>query len=324
MRRALIERILELYESEVVPALPTLRRSVIHGDANDYNVLAGPPSEQPRRVAGVIDFGDMHYGLTVSELAIAIAYAVLSEEDPLSAACAVVAGYHNAFPLMEAETSVLYPLIAMRLAVSVTNSAHRKSLIPDDPYVTVSEAPAWLALESLSALHPRLVHYAFRDACGAPPVPQSQKVQTWLSANAGAAASILETDLRTAPSLVFDLSAGSKFLGADPYASEAANLTEAILRAMKSANASAGIGRYHEPRLLYTSPLFGASENPTDERRTIHLGIDLFAAPGTPIYAPLDAVVHAVAINTSPLDYGPVAILRHAPGDGLEFFTLYG
>jgi 4-aminobutyrate aminotransferase-like enzyme/Ser/Thr protein kinase RdoA (MazF antagonist) len=323
-RRLLVGRFLQLYESEVVPALSSLRRSVIYGDANDYNVLVGPPWPQPRKVVSVIDFGDMHYGLTVSEVAIAAAYAMLGEKDPLSAASAVIAGYHKAFPLTKAETCVLYALIAMRLAVSVTNSAHRKSLISDDPYVTISEAPAWEALERLAAVHARFAHYTFRDACGLPPVPQSEKVQRWLASNASSAASILDTDLRTAPCVIFDLSVGSTFLGADSSASETENLSEAIFRKMKSAKALVGVGRYNEARLLYTSPLFGASENPTHERRTIHLGIDLFAAPGTSVHAPLGGVVHAAAINTAPLDYGPLVILRHTIGDGLEFFTLYG
>jgi 4-aminobutyrate aminotransferase-like enzyme/Ser/Thr protein kinase RdoA (MazF antagonist) len=323
-RRLLVEGFLRLYESEVVPALPSLRRSVIYGDANDYNVLVSPPWPKPRKVVSVIDFGDMHYGLTISEVAIAAAYAILGEKDPLAAACAVVAGYHSAFPLSEAEISVLYPLIAMRLAVSVTNSAHRQSLVPGDPYVTISEAPAWEALEKLAAVNPRFAHYTFRDACGLPAVPQSEKVQRWLASNANTAASILDTDLRTAASVVFDLSVSSTFLGADPSASETRNLSEAVFRKLKSAKALVGIGRYDEARLLNTSPLFGDSENPTDERRTIHLGIDLFAAPGTPIYAALDGVVHAVAINTAPLDYGPLVILRHTTGDGAEFFTLYG
>ena len=323
-RRALVERFLALYESEVVPALTSLRRSVIYGDANDYNVLVSPPWPQPRKVVSVIDFGDMHYGLTVSEVAIAAAYAMLGEKDPLSAASAVVAGYHSVFPLSEDEISHLYTLIAMRLAVSVTNSAHRKFLISDDPYVTISEAPAWEALEKLAAIHPRFAHYTFRDACGLPAVPQSEKVQRWLASSASSAASILDTDLRTAPCVVFDLSVGSTFLGADSSASETENLSEAIFRKMKSAKALVGIGRYDEARLLYTSPLFGASENPTDERRTIHLGIDLFATPGTPVHAPLDGVVHAVAINTAQLDYGPLVILRHTTGDGEEFFTLNG
>jgi 4-aminobutyrate aminotransferase-like enzyme/Ser/Thr protein kinase RdoA (MazF antagonist) len=323
-RRALVERFLGLYESEVVPALPSLRRSVIYGDANDYNVLVSSPWPQPRKVVSVIDFGDMHHGLTVSEVAIAAAYAILGEPEPLRAASAVVAGYHNVFPLEEAEIGFLYTLIGMRLAVSVTNSAHRKSVVPDDPYVTISEDPAWEALEKLASIHPRFAHYTFRDACGLRAVPLCEKVQQWLAANANSAASILETDLHTAPSVVFDLSVGSPFLGADPRAAECDDLGDAIFRKMKSANASVGLGRYNEARLLYTSPLFGASENPTEERRTTHLGIDLFAAPGTLIRAPLDGVVHTVAINTAPLDYGPLVILRHAAGHGLEFFTLYG
>ena len=81
------------------------------------------PWPQPRKVASVIDFGDMHHGLTVSEPAIAAAYAILGKKDPLPAATAIVAGYHNAFPLDETELSVLYALIGTRLAVSVTNSA---------------------------------------------------------------------------------------------------------------------------------------------------------------------------------------------------------
>ncbi len=165
-RRALVERFLELYETEVIPSLPSLRRSVIYGDANDYNVLVGPLWPQPRRVTSVIDFGDMHLGITVSELAIAVAYAILGKGDPLSAACAVIAGYRSVFPLQESEIGLLYPLIAIRLAVSVTNSAHRKSLVADDPYITISEAPAWEALEKLARIDPRLALHSFRNACG--------------------------------------------------------------------------------------------------------------------------------------------------------------
>jgi 4-aminobutyrate aminotransferase-like enzyme/Ser/Thr protein kinase RdoA (MazF antagonist) len=323
-RRKLVERFLALYESEVVPLLLSLRRSVIYGDANDHNVLVAPPWPQPRKVVSMIDFGDMHHGLTVSEVAIAAAYAILGKKDPLSAAAAVVDGYHRAFPLTESEIAALYPLIAMRLAVSVTNSAHRKSVVPDDPYVTISEAPAWDALEKLAALHPRFAHYTFRDACGLPSLPHSEEVQCWLASNARSAASVLDSDLRAAPTVVFDLSISSTFLGANPSDSETQKLDEAIFRKLKSANVSVGVGRYNEPRLLYTSRLFGASESLTDERRTVHLGIDLFALPGTPIHAPLDGVVHAIAVNAAPLDYGPLVILRHTTGEGVEFFTLYG
>jgi 4-aminobutyrate aminotransferase-like enzyme/Ser/Thr protein kinase RdoA (MazF antagonist) len=323
-RRALVEKFLKLYDSEVVPALPRLRRSIIYGDANDYNVLVSEPWPQPRKVISVIDFGDVHHGLTVSELGIAAAYGILGKKDPLAAAAAIVAGYHQPFPLEELELSVLYALIGARLAVSVTNSAHRKTLIPDDSYVTVSEAPAWEALERLARIHPRLAHYRFRAACGLPAVPKAQAIERWLRANVDSVAPILETDLRTAPSKVFDLSVGSTFLGADPSASETEALTERIFCEMKRAGVRVGVGRYDEARMLYTSPLFGVSDEPTEERRTVHLGIDLFVEPGTTLRAPLDGVVNAVANNSAPLDYGPVVILRHETTDGEEFFTLYG
>jgi 4-aminobutyrate aminotransferase-like enzyme/Ser/Thr protein kinase RdoA (MazF antagonist) len=323
-RRALVEKFLALYEAEVVPRLARLRRSVTHGDANDYNVLVSDPWPQPRKVAGVIDFGDMHHGLTVSEAAIAAAYAILGKSDPLRAATEVVAGYHSAFRLEEEEVAALFPLMAARLAVSVTNSAHRKRVKPDDAYVTVSERPAWDALERLSRIHPRFAHNPFRAACGLPPVSKAKKIQGWLKSNGKSAAAILDVDLRTSPSLVFDLGVGSLLLGADPSAAETPALTEKIFGEMKRADLHVGVGRYNEARPLYNSSRFGSVENPVEERRTIHLGIDLFVEPGTPLRAPLDGVVHVLANNTAPQDYGPLVILRHETGDGEEFFTLYG
>jgi 4-aminobutyrate aminotransferase-like enzyme/Ser/Thr protein kinase RdoA (MazF antagonist) len=327
-QRALVEKFLALYEAEMPQAAPQLRRSIVYGDANDYNVLVSQPWPLPRRVISVVDFGDMHETFTVSEVAIAAAYAMLGKEEPLAAAGSVVAGYHSTFPLTETELRVLFPLIAARLAVSVTNSAHRKTVKPADGYVTISEAPAWEALERLAKIHPRFAHYTFREACGFPPVSHGKEVEQWLASNAASIAPVLDVDLRTAPSLVFDFSAGSTFLGADPEAASLARQTNRIFLEMKRAGAVVGIGRYNEARAVYSSALFGRSKNPTDERRTIHLGIDLLVEAGSAVRAPLDGVVQALANNTTPQDYGPVVILRHSfrnsHREDTEFFTLYG
>src|SRR6266568_4455452 len=80
-----------------------IRRGVIYGDANDHNVLVSAAWPQPRRVAGVIDFGDMHHGWIASEAAIATAYAILRKNDPLAAAKEIVRGFHHAYQLNEAE-----------------------------------------------------------------------------------------------------------------------------------------------------------------------------------------------------------------------------
>jgi 4-aminobutyrate aminotransferase-like enzyme/Ser/Thr protein kinase RdoA (MazF antagonist) len=323
-RRALIEKFIALYDSEVVPVMSRLRRSVVYGDANDYNVLVGEASTQPRRVVSVFDFGDMHESFTVSEVATAAAYSILGKKEPLRAAAAVISGYYSRFLLTDVEISVLYPLIAMRLAVSVVNSAIRASVKPDDSYVTITEEPAWEALTRLAQVHPRFAHYTLREICGLQPVPKASAVRKWLAGHASSAAPLLDVDLRVTSPVVFDLGVGSTFLGADPAASASEKLNDAIVGELRKTKLSVGVGRYNEPRLLYTSALFGATANPTDERRTIHLGVDLFVAAGSSVYSPLNGVVYAFANNPEPLDYGPVVILRHGPGGGEEFFTLYG
>lgn len=322
-RRALIERVAAQYESNVVPILPELRKSVIYGDGNDYNILVKRVSGAPDTIS-VIDFGDMHYGLVVSEAAIAAAYAVSAKNEPLGAAAAIVSGFHQALPLNETEASVLFPLIEMRLAVSLVNSACRKKLLPSDPYVTVSEEPAWEALARLSKIHPSFAHYTFRHACDLPPVPAARRVEEYLLAHGERAASVLDVDLRREPCHVLDLSVASTFLGASPQNAELEKLKDAIEKEIKNAKAAVGVGRYDESRLLYASALFGNSKNPTDERRTVHIGIDLFVPAGSNVRAPLDGVIHTIADNQVPFDFGPVVILKHSIANGDNIFTLYG
>jgi 4-aminobutyrate aminotransferase-like enzyme/Ser/Thr protein kinase RdoA (MazF antagonist)/murein DD-endopeptidase MepM/ murein hydrolase activator NlpD len=323
-RRTLIEKFLELFEREAMSQFEDLRRSVIYGDANDHNVLVSPAWPQPRRVVGVVDFGDMHRGFTVADPAIAAAYATLGKENPIAAAASVLAAYHRQLSLNDAEIAAFFGLMCGRLAFSVVNSAHRQSLVPDDPYVTVTEAPAWAALERLAAISPRLAHYSFRAACGLPAVFHAPKIQAWLKQNSASAAPVVPINLKKGNCLALDLSIGSTFLGADPLAAGESRMTAKIQAAVRAAGASVAVGRYNEPRPVYTSASFASSANPTDERRTIHLGVDLFADPGTPVCSPFDATVHAFADNNAPLDYGPVVILRHEVGDALGFFTLYG
>jgi len=173
-RKALAQHFLDLFEREAAPLLPRLRRSVIYGDANDHNALISPDS---REVVSVIDFGDMHTAPFVAEPAVAAAYAVLGKEDPLSAAACVLSGYQGVFPLNEMEITTFYPLMAVRLAVSVINSAHRQSLHPEDPYVTISETSAWAALERLANVDFRQAHEFFR-AVGAQPRVSVQQRRT--------------------------------------------------------------------------------------------------------------------------------------------------
>ena len=81
-----------------------------------------------------------------------------------------------------------------------------------------------------------------------------------------------------------------------------------------------GIGLYGENRKVYATDQF--ADKASNERRTVHLGIDVFAPAGTPVHAPFAAKVRHVTYNADPLDYGHTLILEHA--GPIPFYTLYG
>ncbi|MFQ5570657.1 MAG: aminotransferase class III-fold pyridoxal phosphate-dependent enzyme [Rhodothermales bacterium] len=324
-RRALVERFLDRFEAEVVPVLPELRTSVIHNDANNYNVLVGGDRGSDRHVSGLIDFGDMVHTYTVGELAIAAAYATMDKADPLAAASHMVAGYHAVFPLTELELEVLFFFICMRLCTTACMAAYQRKLEPENEYLSISERPAWALLEQLEAVHPRVARYTFRHACGLPPCPQSASVAAWLKDNPDQIGPVVASDFEEEPPVVLDLSVGSLLLG-DLYGmADARALTDLLFGAMKAANTRVGIGRYDEARRLYTSDLFGSGSNELEERRTVHIGMDLFMEAGSPVFAPLDGTIHSVADNAGPLNYGPTLIVQHRVAGGeVVFYTLYG
>jgi murein DD-endopeptidase MepM/ murein hydrolase activator NlpD len=99
-----------------------------------------------------------------------------------------------------------------------------------------------------------------------------------------------------------------------------------ITKELEANNARYGIGGYLENREVYNrSPLFdhGSSINGNDQKRTIHLGIDIWGAAGTPVFAPLGGSIHSFAFNRQFGDYGATIILQHQI-DGFTFHTLYG
>ncbi len=143
--------------------LASLRKGVVHNDANDNNIIVSPDLKEPV-VVSIIDYGDAIYTELINNLAVTIAYAVMGTPDPLQAALPIVKGYHEQFPLQEDELTLLYTLVAMRLVISLTKSAMNKVKEPENTYLQISEEPAkkllqkWYETDSLSALS------AFRKA----------------------------------------------------------------------------------------------------------------------------------------------------------------
>ncbi len=323
---AAIDTIVEHFDRHVGPVLNGLPLRTLHNDLNDYNVLVdGAHTVEPgMRVTGIVDFGDMVHGYAVADLAIAAAYAMLGADDPLAAIAQLVRGHAAVAPLAEVELRALFGLSLMRLAMSACIAAHQRRLRPDNDYLDVSQSAIRRVLPQLARVPFRLAEAICREAAGLEPSPSAARVRSWLAEHSTEFAPVLPFDLRTEPALVLDLSVASPLVRAEPAGNAEPLLTARVTNAMREAGVRVSVGRYDEPRLLYSSTLFGEPGTPLAERRTIHVGLDLFADAGTPVHAPLRGTVHAFADNRAALDYGPVIILRHELEDGTECFTLYG
>jgi 4-aminobutyrate aminotransferase-like enzyme/murein DD-endopeptidase MepM/ murein hydrolase activator NlpD len=307
--------------------LGSLPHAVVHGDANDHNVLVErPPSDPPGpplRVTGIIDFGDLMEAPRVTEPAVAAAYALLGADDPLHAAAAVVSGYHEALPLANDELNVLWGAVLARLGVSVSMSATRPAALRGDAYLRVSEAPAWEALDRLSGVHPRLATAVLRDACGLEPCPRSAAVRTVLERARGPGSAVMPPEVM-GKAVVLDLGVSSAELPDLGTVADTPAFTRHVARRLEDARATVGVGRYGERRILYAGAQFAHGSGDPLLRRTVHIGVDLFAPAGTPVLAPLDGLIHSFAVNSDPGDYGPTILLEHRPAGAPAFWTLFG
>ena len=319
---ALARRTLALVEAADLPArgLPT---SVCHADVHEDNLLfSRDPTTLAPRLTGLIDVGDATRTCTACELAIAGAYACMRQPDPLGAFVELARGYSAVHALSAPEAEALYPLLLSRLLLTTTHAAAGRAERPDETYLTVSEGDAWQLLARLDAeVHPRLATYALREACGHEPCPRVGPYRDWLAA---APPLTPVVDLAARRPTPLDLSVGSPALGTYADYESLPRFTRLVERLLDDRDADLGYGGYRETRPLYTTDLFARPGNAGVRHRTVHLGLDLWCAAGTPVRAPLDAVVHGVADNSGARDYGATVILRHEVAPDLTFHTLYG
>jgi 4-aminobutyrate aminotransferase-like enzyme/Ser/Thr protein kinase RdoA (MazF antagonist) len=323
--RGALDHLVSEFDRTTAPLLDRLPRAAVHSDLNDYNVLVGGGDDvetRGQRVTGIVDFGDMVYSYRVGDLAIAIAYAILDSDDPLTIASHVVRGYHEHIVPDDNELACVFGLVALRLCMSACIAADQRRQRPDNLYLGVSQSSIQRMLPRLAAIPFGLAQAVLREAAGVESVPASARVAEFLRRQHPAP--VIGFDLGREPSIVLDLSVASPLLSGDARENVESELTQRTSAMMRESNVRVAIGRYDEPRLIYVAPAFVLGEGPTDEHRTIHIGLDLFSDAGTPVFAPLAGTVYAFADNATPQDYGPVIVLRHATDAGTEFFTLYG
>ena len=174
----------------------------------------------------------------------------------------------------------------------------------------LAASPATVA-DRLSKVDQGLLRAVMRAGLGGPAIPGAAHITAWIAAQTPAP--LFAPDVAQGPTLA--LLTNGEHPDMPAFSDRAFNAWFA------AKSIPYGIGTYGEDRSVYRTAQFADSASP--ERRTRHLGIDVFAPAGTPIHAPLAGHVRHVSYQSDPLDYGHALILEHQ-ADGLPFFTLYG
>ncbi|QBQ99370.1 aminotransferase class III-fold pyridoxal phosphate-dependent enzyme [Paraburkholderia pallida] len=320
-KRSLLDRFITRFERHVAPKLSRLRAQVIHNDANDWNVLVDEATRSD--IAGLIDFGDAVHTVLIADVAIACAYSILDTDDPIGAAGALAAGFHEKYPLLPEEVDMLFDLIAMRLVISVTFSASRRDRIQDDPYLAISEAPAWRLLHRLDAMNPSFATAILRKACGFEAVEGAVATRNWIAANAKDFTPIVRPHPATLVKGLVPFGDATHEMTLDSAAQRPEKATAWWNDFCARHHVQLGVGPWGEKRTVYSNAAF-ESRFISGQHRVCHLGVDLFMPAGTAVHTPLDATVRSVQVEPDPLDYGGLITLLHEPQGCPPFVTLWG
>ncbi|GGK42726.1 MULTISPECIES: aminotransferase class III-fold pyridoxal phosphate-dependent enzyme [Flavobacteriaceae] len=303
-----------------VESYSKLRKSVVHNDANDNNIIVSENLINPK-VEAIIDFGDAINTQIINDVAITL-YTTINENNPLAAALPIVKGYHNSFPLKEAELEHLYTAVAMRLIISVTKSAINKIKEPDNEYLQISEKPAWEILKRWHKIPADFALYSFRKACGFTAHPNEKKLNNWILENNFQLSELFPT-IQKNKIQPLDLSVSSKWIGHQEAFNDL-DLFEYKINKLQAKNPSKIIaGGYLEPRPIYTSEDFDTIGNNGRESRTIHLGVDFWLPSQTPVHTLFNGEIVVCYNNAGNKLYGGLIILKHTI-QNFEFYTLYG
>ena len=155
--RDILNYFLHDFEINAQPVLSGLKRSVIHNDANDNNIIL----DDNNNITGIIDLGDMVFSNRCVEIATCMAYVAILEDSTYESLQSLLMGYLSLIDLNKKEIHCILHIMCNRLCISVIMASRRRTLYPDNDYLTISLAPALnflrkLRLESFSLVRKKI------------------------------------------------------------------------------------------------------------------------------------------------------------------------
>ena len=133
----LITFFINSFKHDISSLMNDFPKTIIHNDGNDHNILV----DSWNRVKGIIDFGDMIHSFRVIEPSVAMAYIAI-EDNNFELIASLIKGYRSIVPLSMDELKAAIYFMCLRMCVSITMSAKRKILFPENKYISTSEENA--------------------------------------------------------------------------------------------------------------------------------------------------------------------------------------
>jgi 4-aminobutyrate aminotransferase-like enzyme/Ser/Thr protein kinase RdoA (MazF antagonist) len=146
--RELVERVLDRFESVVVPIWPSFRAQVVHGDMTTDNAL----TDEDGLISGIVDFGDMSHSALVADLASLLGSLLdgRTGDELFRATRLILDGYQRVTPLEPLELRYLGELLAARSAVTIAIPAWRSERgLEEAIFAERYNAPAARTIETL-------------------------------------------------------------------------------------------------------------------------------------------------------------------------------
>lgn len=151
----LLTHVYNTFINEVIPKLGDLKKQVIHGDINDENIIVVPNQYgDGHEIVSIIDFGDMSVSYRVFEVAICMMYMIMvrvqqgdTHNEAIRIAGYVLHGYQSVYSLSQSALGLLYWSVAARFFQSIVIGKYKRSLEPENAYLSNS---CDLALDVLS------------------------------------------------------------------------------------------------------------------------------------------------------------------------------
>ena len=194
----------ELYCKYLLPNIGKLRKSVIHGDLNDWNIIINSCINDKNdvllfnnnkksidtkyndyyidshnlnnkinlKIDGIIDFGFSHYSCTMFDIAICGAYFMLNKKDPMFAFIEIINGYNSVFKMEPIEIDLVFVAAMTRLITSASMAPYKIAIHPHlKTYYQSSSLPAWTVLDKFQNITPEYVSKLIRQR-----IQQSQNI----------------------------------------------------------------------------------------------------------------------------------------------------